>query len=107
MKNFNDTIRNRTRDQPVFSAVPQPSTPPRAPLSKVTGSISPETYQPEGEADYSLLSLPEVKHGLYHIALHSLCNLMALISNNLHSRIYVLSVMHCIYHITFCEALPF
>jgi hypothetical protein len=31
MKNSNDTIGNRTRDPPAFSAVPQPTAPPRAP----------------------------------------------------------------------------
>jgi len=31
MKNFNDTIENRTRDLPACSAVPQPTAPPRAP----------------------------------------------------------------------------
>ena len=31
MKNYNDTIGNRTRDLPVCSAVPQPTAPPRAP----------------------------------------------------------------------------
>ena len=31
MKNSNDTIRNRTRDLPGCSAVPQPTAPPRAP----------------------------------------------------------------------------
>ena len=30
MKNFNDTIGNRTRDFPACSAVPQPTAPPRA-----------------------------------------------------------------------------
>jgi hypothetical protein len=30
-KNSNDTIRNRTRDLPACSAVPQPTAPPRAP----------------------------------------------------------------------------
>jgi hypothetical protein len=30
MKNSNDTIRNRTRDLPAFSAVPQPIAPQRA-----------------------------------------------------------------------------
>jgi hypothetical protein len=37
-------------------------------LSKGTGSLSPETRQPEREADYSLFSVAEVKHGLCHIA---------------------------------------
>jgi hypothetical protein len=32
MKNFNDTIGNRTRDLPARSAVTQPTAPPRAPL---------------------------------------------------------------------------
>ena len=31
MKNFNDTIGNRTRDLPACSAVPQQTAPPRAP----------------------------------------------------------------------------
>ena len=30
MKNFNDTIENRTRDLPACSAVPQPTAPSRA-----------------------------------------------------------------------------
>jgi hypothetical protein len=34
MKNSSDTIRNRTRDLPACSAVPQPTAPPRAPLTK-------------------------------------------------------------------------
>ena len=34
MKNFTNTIGNRTRDLPSYIAVPQPSTPPRA--SKVS-----------------------------------------------------------------------
>ena len=33
MKNSNDTIGNRTRDLPSCSAVPQPTAPPRAPIS--------------------------------------------------------------------------
>ena len=32
MKNFNDTIGNRTRDLPACSAALQPTAPPRAPL---------------------------------------------------------------------------
>ena len=31
MKNSNDTIRNRTRDLPAYSAVPQPAVLPRSP----------------------------------------------------------------------------
>ena len=31
MKNFNDTIGDRTRDLPAWGAVPQPTTPPRTP----------------------------------------------------------------------------
>ena len=31
MKNSNDTTRNRNRDSPACSAVPQPNAPPRAP----------------------------------------------------------------------------
>jgi len=36
MKNFHDTIGNRTRDLPVCSAVLQPIAPPRAPYFYVT-----------------------------------------------------------------------
>jgi hypothetical protein len=32
MKNYNDTIGNRTRELPVCSAVPQPTAPPRTPV---------------------------------------------------------------------------
>ena len=32
MKNFNDTIGNRTRDLPICSSVPQPTVPPRTPF---------------------------------------------------------------------------
>ena len=31
MKNSNDTIGNRTRDLPAYSALPQPTVPPGAP----------------------------------------------------------------------------
>jgi hypothetical protein len=34
MKNSNDNYRNRNRDFPVSSAVPQPTVPPRAPILK-------------------------------------------------------------------------
>ena len=34
MKNFNDTIGNRTRDLPACSTVPQPTAPLRAPCLK-------------------------------------------------------------------------
>ena len=34
MKNSNDTIGNRTRNLPAFSAVPQPTAPPHTPSSK-------------------------------------------------------------------------
>jgi hypothetical protein len=34
IKNSDDTIRNRTRDLPACSAVPQPTAPPRAPFSR-------------------------------------------------------------------------
>jgi len=33
MKNSSDAIGNRTRDLPAFSAVPQPTAPPRAPTA--------------------------------------------------------------------------
>ena len=35
MKNFNDTIGNRTRDFPACSAVPQPTAPPRASVTMI------------------------------------------------------------------------
>jgi hypothetical protein len=35
LKNFSDSIGNRTRDLPVCSAVPQPTAPPRTPKKKV------------------------------------------------------------------------
>ena len=35
VKNSSDTIGNRTRDVPACSAVPQPTAPPRAPLSSL------------------------------------------------------------------------
>ena len=38
MKNSSDTIRNRTRNLPACSAVPQPNAPPRAPI-KCIGNI--------------------------------------------------------------------
>jgi hypothetical protein len=41
LKKFNDLIRNRTRDLPVCSVVPQPSTLPRAPLSLCSISTFP------------------------------------------------------------------
>ena len=34
VKNSNDPIGNRTRDLPAYNAVPQPSTPPRTPISE-------------------------------------------------------------------------
>jgi len=38
MKNFNDTIGNRTRDLPACSALPQPIAPPRAPTKHSKGN---------------------------------------------------------------------
>jgi hypothetical protein len=38
MENSNDTIRNRTRDPPDCSAVPQPTTPPRARTFNIFGT---------------------------------------------------------------------
>jgi hypothetical protein len=37
IKNSNDTIRSRSRDLPVGSAVPQPTAPPRVPLETCRG----------------------------------------------------------------------
>jgi hypothetical protein len=39
-KNSNDTIGNRTRDVPVCSVVPQPTTPPRAPVEVCSNKIN-------------------------------------------------------------------
>jgi len=39
MKNSSDTIGNRTRDLPAYSAVPQPNASPRAPRKQCTSSI--------------------------------------------------------------------
>jgi len=36
IKNFNNTIGNRTHDLPACSAAPQPTAPPRAPLQECT-----------------------------------------------------------------------
>ena len=41
MKNSNDTIGNRTRDLLACNAVPQPTAPPRAPLSNGKKAIFP------------------------------------------------------------------
>ena len=39
MKNFSDTVGNRTRDLPACSAVPQPTAPPpRAPTTTTTAN---------------------------------------------------------------------
>jgi len=39
MKNFNDTIGNRTRDLPACSAVPQPTAPPRTQMKNVAANF--------------------------------------------------------------------
>ena len=44
MKNSNDTIRNRTRDLPACSAVPQPTAPPRALLQSMYLNININLY---------------------------------------------------------------
>jgi hypothetical protein len=41
MKNSNDTIGSRTRDLPSCSAVPQPTAPPRTPI---TGFVVPRNH---------------------------------------------------------------
>lgn len=76
-------------------------------LPKGTGSLSTKKKQPDRDAVYSLQSVAQVKQRLRHICLLPLCTFLALISTNLHSRLYVVLVVHCIYHITFYEALPF
>jgi len=46
MKNSNDIIGNRTRELPTSSAVPQPTAPPRAPLSScIRTNFSSSSYQ--------------------------------------------------------------
>jgi len=50
MKNYNDTIENRTRDLPAFSVVPQPTAPSRAPFYQYMIVIS--------------------KHGTYYIPIY-------------------------------------
>jgi len=42
MKNSNDTIGNRTRELPAYSAVPQPTAPP--PIPDPTTSVSQTFY---------------------------------------------------------------
>ena len=42
MKKSSDTIRNRTRDLPACSALPQPTAPPRAPSTKITTPLLPQ-----------------------------------------------------------------
>ena len=39
MKNFNDTIGNRTRDLQACGAVPQPTAPPRAPILSIYETV--------------------------------------------------------------------
>jgi len=46
MKSSNDTIGNRTRDLPVFSAVPQPTAPPRDPPHVCNGTNFTWQYSP-------------------------------------------------------------
>ena len=41
MKNFIDTIGNRTRDLPTCNTLPQPTAPPRAPSALRTGRLYP------------------------------------------------------------------
>ena len=40
MKNFNDTVGNRTRDLPAYSAVPQPTAPLHVDYNKTTKTIT-------------------------------------------------------------------
>jgi len=42
MKNFNDTIGNRTRDLPACSAVPQPTAPQRGPSVRIINTVKEE-----------------------------------------------------------------
>ena len=47
MKNFSATIGNRTRDLPACSAMPQPTTPPRAPIT-LRHNVFSRTFLDEG-----------------------------------------------------------
>ena len=69
MKNCSDTIGNRTRDLPACSAVPQPTTPPRAPAKKLSASQK-EIFSMEFDADM-------VTRTFFHISAKSwACNLV-------------------------------
>src|SRR5215470_5240198 len=72
MKNSNDTIGNRTRALPVFSAVPQPTAPPRPLIIPCTHGIN--TYTPETNHVSGVYSVAVIPHVLLmvHIALSSL-----------------------------------
>ena len=72
MKNFNDTIGNRTRELPTCSAVPQPNVPPRTPESckgthpsaswKGTGGSFPGVKRPGHEVGHSPPPSAEAKN---------------------------------------------
>ena len=47
MKNSNDTVGNRTRDLSTFSAVPQPTTPPRTPKGNIRIHLKEIMYEAE------------------------------------------------------------
>jgi hypothetical protein len=72
MKNSSDTIGNRTRDLPTCSAVPQPPSPPRAPLYNGYRFLSGGKERPGRDADPSPPS-SAVGHERVELYLYSPC----------------------------------
>ena len=68
MKKSNDTIGNRTRDLPAFSAVPQPTAPPRVPLFSMSWGYFPGVKPPVRRVDDSPPSSAEVKNEWSYIS---------------------------------------
>ena len=95
-KNSNYNIRNRTRDLPVCSAVPQPTEPPRAPKQKLQVTGNPKIAHPEYTSLRVLnLSVKKVKINPLNPELNPICYLLALLGAHhfLHvSRIRVKSL---------------
>ena len=95
-KNSNYNIRNRTRDLPVCSAVPQPTEPPRAPKQKLQVTGNPKIAHPEYMSLRVLnLSVKKVKINPLNPELNPICYLLALLGAHhfLHvSRIRVKSL---------------
>ena len=55
-KNSKDTIGNRNRDLPAFSAVPQPTAPPRAPVTLYSYSVFTKDTRCAVKSEQGLLS---------------------------------------------------